>query len=100
MSSTFNQTHPFLVTESEIVCGAKQHDSPEIIIFAYFKCVSTAGLPESSTACILKHEASHYETYGTQIAISPQSSTICRLSKRRLMAEIPIRSLNKVLFVM
>ena len=39
MSSRFNQTLPFLVTESAIVGDTKQHDSSEIITFAYFKCI-------------------------------------------------------------
>jgi len=42
MSSRFNQTHPLLVTESAIVGDAKQHDSSEIIVFLYYKRVSTA----------------------------------------------------------
>jgi hypothetical protein len=100
MSSRFNQTHPLLIRESAVIGYAKQRDSSKITIFAYFKRVSTAGWPESSTECKLKHEACHYETNGTQTAISPHSSTFCIFSKRRLITAIPIRSLNKVLFVM
>jgi len=100
MSSRFNQTHPLLVTKSATVGEAKQHDSSEIIIFLYHKRVSTADWPASSTECKLKHEACHSETNNTQTAISPQCSTFCIFSKRRLITAIAIRSLNKGLFVM
>jgi len=100
MSSRFNQTHQFLVNESAIVGDSKQHDSSEIIIFAYFKCTSTAEWPESSRVCKLKHEICHCETNGTQTAISPQKSTFCIFSKRRLITAIPICTLNKGMFVM
>jgi hypothetical protein len=88
------------VTESAIVGDTNQHDSSEIIIFAYFKCIQTAEWPESFTVCELQHEACHYGTNGTQIAISPQNCTFCIFSKQRLITAVPICSLNKGMFVM
>ena len=88
------------MTESAIVGDAKQHDSSEIIVFLYYKRVSTADQPEISTECKVKHEACHSETNSTQTAITPQGSTFSIFSKRRLITAIAIRLLNKGLFVM